>query len=110
MERVRGEPLLRLERELEAVEEVGVVERVGDRLGGLRVLRGERLLPQRDHLRDLARRVRAREEGGLGRAPRRHEELHARVDVAAEELADERDVKLPFLLRALHLKQPSHHL
>ena len=70
----------RTARVLEAVEEVGVVDRVGDRVGGLRVDRRERLLPEGDHLGDGRRLVGAREEGGLRRA--RGREQH-RADLGA---------------------------
>eukprot|EP00966_Prymnesium_polylepis_P319620 7376058-Prymnesium_polylepis.1 len=95
------EPLLRLERIVQPLEEVGVVERVGDRLGRLRVDLGQLLAPHLDHVRNAARRVCAGHEGRLRRTARVEQQLQALLRLATEEEADEGDVELALLPREL---------
>mmetsp|Transcript_15910 Transcript_15910/g.32157 ORF Transcript_15910/g.32157 Transcript_15910/m.32157 type:complete len:230 (+) Transcript_15910:201-890(+) len=101
MQPVPLEPLLRLERIVEALEEVGVVHRVGNTLGCLGVGLTQLVAPQLHHLRLAAWQVGTRHEGCLRGTPRAEQQLKTALGVAAQEGAQEGDVQLALLAREL---------
>mmetsp|Transcript_1572 Transcript_1572/g.5077 ORF Transcript_1572/g.5077 Transcript_1572/m.5077 type:complete len:716 (-) Transcript_1572:422-2569(-) len=95
---VRLQPRLGLDCEVEVVEQVWVVGRVGDRVGRLWVDLAQVLLPQVDHLARLGWQVGASQEGGLGRTAGRDEQVHAGLRLTPQQRAHEGNVELALLL------------